>query len=67
MTRECKIWFLAFTALLALLVLFGGCSHAASDLDRRQREVQDCILSGGHARLGPDDSILCVKLNRRVL
>ena len=50
---------LAFIALVALLIIFGGCSHAASDLARRQRAIQDCILSGGHARLGPADTILC--------
>lgn len=49
-----------FVALVATLIFGGfGCSHAASSLERKQRAVQDCILSGGHARLGPADTILC--------
>lgn len=59
MTHGSKIWLLAFTALLALLVLCGGCSSKGADLGRRQQAVIDCILSGGHARLGPGDTILC--------
>lgn len=43
---------------LAILML-AACSHVASDLALRQRAIQDCILAGGHARLGPGDTILC--------
>jgi uncharacterized protein YgiB involved in biofilm formation len=48
------------TAVAALAIwMLAGCSHAASDLATRQRSIQDCILSGGYARLGPGDTILC--------
>jgi hypothetical protein len=52
-------WLLAFTAIVVSLLIFGGCSHAASDLFAKQYAIQNCILSGGHARLGPDNTILC--------
>lgn len=45
-------------AIVAVCML-AACSHVASDLERRQREVQDCILAGGHAHLGPGQTILC--------
>lgn len=51
--------------LLTVLVLspffLAGCSgpYTASALAARQKAVQDCILSGGHPGLGPDDTILC--------
>lgn len=53
------LWLAAYIALAASLLICFGCSHAASDLERKQRAIQDCILSGGHARLGPADTILC--------
>lgn len=48
-------------ALLALLVLAGCASgpNTAAALRARQQAIQDCILSGGHAQLGPNDTILC--------
>jgi hypothetical protein len=52
-------WFAAYIALVVFLLIFGACSHAASNLERKQRAIQDCILSGGSARLGPGDTILC--------
>lgn len=39
--------------------MLAACSHAASDLQRTQRQIQDCILAGGHAHLGPGNTILC--------
>ena len=59
MKREFEIWLLVFIALLASLIIFGGCSSIAGVLDRNERDTQDCILRGGHARLGPGNTILC--------
>jgi len=50
---------LVVIACIALLAICFGCSHAASDLERKQRAIQDCLLSGGRARLGPGNTILC--------
>ena len=68
MTWQAWAFLAMFIALVAALV-FGamGCSRASADLEARQRAIQACILSGGHARLGPDNTIQCVQLNRRVM
>ena len=50
---------LIVAAVSGLILWLTACSHVASDLERRQRAIQDCILSGGHARLGPGNTILC--------
>lgn len=44
--------------MIAMLWL-SACSRAATELEARQRQIQDCILSGGHAHLGPGQTILC--------
>ena len=46
---------------LGLVFAFWGCSgpNTAAAVAARQKAVQDCILSGGHPRLGPDNTILC--------
>lgn len=60
MTWQAWAFLAAFvTLIVALLVGAMGCSRNAADLAARQRAVQDCILSGGHARLGPGNTILC--------
>lgn len=46
--------------LLGCVALFGGCSTRTADLDRMQRDTQNCVLSGGTPRLGPDRSVLCL-------
>lgn len=48
-------------AVLVALILVGcaGGPNTAAALRARQQAIQDCILSGGHAQLGPNDTILC--------
>lgn len=46
-------------AAAVLMLWLAGCAHRETELHRMQRETQDCILSGGHARLGPNRTILC--------
>lgn len=53
------VYVVSVVLLAAVLWLTLGCSHVASDLARRQREIQNCIVSGGTPELGPDDSIIC--------
>lgn len=53
--RVC-IW-IAGAATLGLLLF--GCAHQESTLHRMNREVQECILSGGTAHAGPDNTIEC--------
>lgn len=48
--------------LIFALVMLALSSCASGEVDAllaRQKEIQDCILSGGHAHLGPDNSIVC--------
>lgn len=52
-------WLTAFALLVGFLIAFGGCAHHESTLQRMNREVQDCILSGGTAHAGPDNTIEC--------
>jgi hypothetical protein len=50
----------AWVTSLLLVLALAGCAHRReTELHRMQREVQNCILSGGTARLGPDSTILC--------
>lgn len=53
-----SIW---LTGLWLAIYLLAGCGgpSAADRLAERQRAIQDCILAGGHARLGPGQTILC--------
>lgn len=39
--------------------LFGCASPEVNQLLMRQRQVQDCILGGGHPHAGPGDTIIC--------
>ena len=53
-----------YLALVLAALWMAGCSHAinpnsAAALKARNQAIQNCILSGGHARLGPDNTILC--------
>lgn len=50
---------LIILALTAVFLSESCASPEVLELEHRQREVQDCILSGGHARLGPGNTILC--------
>jgi len=59
MKHDSLIWLLGFLAILIFLIALGGCSTYAARLLAKQYAIQDCILSGGHARLGPGDTILC--------
>lgn len=52
-------WFWAFAFVLVCFIALAGCAHQESTLHRMNREVQECILSGGHAHLGPDNTIEC--------
>ncbi len=50
-----------FALALAMLM---ACSHSTNTntsaaLRAREQAIQNCILSGGHPHLGPDNSILC--------
>lgn len=45
-----------------MLALFLGCSrgpNTAAGVKARQDAINDCILAGGHARLGTGSTILC--------
>ena len=47
---------------LTLAIFLSACSHSpytASALAKEQQAIQECILSGGHAHLGPNNSIIC--------
>ena len=52
---------LAVIAGGCVFVLFWGCSgpNTAAALAARQQAVQNCIVSGGHPRLGPGQTIIC--------
>lgn len=45
--------------LISALALVACATRVPADLDKLQRDVQNCILSGGHARLGPNDTVVC--------
>ena len=47
-------------ALTSVFLAESCASPEVLELEHRQREVQDCILSGGHPSLGPGDTILCL-------
>lgn len=45
---------------LTMCFLSDSCaSPEVLELEHRQAEVRDCVLSGGHPSLGPNDTILC--------
>lgn len=46
-------------ALTANFLADGCASPRYLELDNRQREVQDCILSGGRPLIGPGQTIIC--------
>jgi hypothetical protein len=46
---------------LVLALLYACTTKVPADLDRFQRDAQDCILRGGHARLGPAETIVCIE------
>lgn len=48
----------ALAALATALVMLFGC--VSSDPDIMGRQIRNCILSGGHPHLGPDDTIICL-------
>lgn len=52
-------WIAAAWIVVFLAWLLVGCAHHESTLQRMNREVQDCILSGGTAHAGPDNTIEC--------
>lgn len=61
MTWQAWAFLAAFVTLIAALIFGGlGCSTRAADLERMQRDVQNCILEGGTPRLGPDRSVVCL-------
>jgi len=55
-----KLLIRAIIAALALIAL-ASCAHHETTLQRMNREIQNCILSGGHAHLGPDSTIECAR------
>lgn len=62
--QEVGLGILGFSIRLLIFVLvilsLSACADKnLVDLTSRQQEIQDCILSGGHAHLGPDNSIVC--------
>lgn len=52
-------WVTAIFLLAFLAWMIVGCAHRESELHRMNREIQDCILSGGNAHPGPGNTILC--------
>jgi hypothetical protein len=45
--------------LFVLWLLFGCTSPEVKALDQRQRDIQECIISGGHPHAGPNETIIC--------
>lgn len=45
--------------LFAVYMLSGCATATKRDLDSLNQNIQDCILSGGHPRLGPENTVIC--------
>jgi len=56
-----KMSYLLIVAALLAFAVYGCASSGSTKLADQQQAVQNCILSGGHARLGPNNTILCVR------
>lgn len=59
----CQIWWLdlivGVIGFVTLMWVLLGCSTRARALEQTQQAIQDCILAGGHPRVGPGQIILC--------
>jgi hypothetical protein len=53
-------WITALLIILFVAAMIWGCApRVETPLHRENREVQDCILSGGTAHAGPNGTIEC--------
>lgn len=51
---------LRLVSSVLLAIVLAGCATQGSDLLKRQNEIQDCILKGGHPRPGTGNTVECV-------